>query len=396
MKSKSFIIILIIFVLLALISYFMYGRKPAETQAVKMGGKLLSDLDVNAMANLTLMDSKTRVRLTKGESIWQVEERHGFPADFTKLTELAKKLTKLKIGRSFAATEESLARLALLDPMDDDAPKEKAGTRIILKDNADKALADIIIGSARSSSAGSGGQYLRHSDSETVYLVDGSFQFLKTAPTDWLHKDVFDIDEEKVRTVTCFTADKANPLFTVLREAAGKAPQLVDPPENRTPDKNKIDQLVGALSPLKIDDVDGEPRKDAATAENEAGLRLVYTLFDGKTITVYPSKTGEADKERYLLRVRADYTPPPAAADSAPDKAPAEADQSAAGAQEAAAGESEGGKEETDEPSVDPATEAAEMNQKSAPWTFVVAKWQFESLITDLEGLLEKVAEEKN
>ncbi len=125
-----------------------------------MGDKLFADLPVNAVTSVTIADSEDRVVLVKGDKVWQVDGRSGYPADFDQLRELVVKLSRLKIGRSFPASTESLTRLSLMPPSTADT--SSTGKQITLTDASGKILADVILGQSRETdSEKGGGQYLK-------------------------------------------------------------------------------------------------------------------------------------------------------------------------------------------------------------------------------------------
>ena len=113
MKGKTFLILLVAAGVLVALSFFRFGGDN-HTGAVKMGDKLFADLPVNAVATITIADSENRVTLVKGNQMWQVEERSGYPANFDEIRDTVVKLSRLKIGRSFSGSSESLKRLSLM------------------------------------------------------------------------------------------------------------------------------------------------------------------------------------------------------------------------------------------------------------------------------------------
>ena len=142
-------------------------------------------------------------------------------------------------------------------------------------------------------------------------------------------------------------------------------------PAGRTVDSAKIDQVFDALAPLTLDDVragDGE----APAAESDQP-RLVYHLYDGRQITIFPASDG---KESYTLRVAAEDSTAPTQAASAVESQPAD--------EKAQAGETAAAATQT----------ARQLNEALRPWVFSLKKWQFDSFITQPESLLEAVKEE--
>ncbi|WP_054698835.1 hypothetical protein [Desulfosarcina cetonica] len=151
MKAKTFVILLMAAGLLAVVvALRLGGGKP--TGEMRMGDKLFADLPMDQVALVTIADAKHRVTLRQGETTWQVAERSGYPADFGALRDTVIKLSRLKIGRRFAGTPESLVRLSLMAPT---ATTDKGrGQSITLKDAQGKVLADVILGQVRKTEGG--------------------------------------------------------------------------------------------------------------------------------------------------------------------------------------------------------------------------------------------------
>jgi hypothetical protein len=384
MKGKTFFILLVAAGVLAALAFFRFGDQN-QTQDTTMGQKVFSDLPLNQVASITIADATQRVTLVKGEETWQVQERGGYPADFGELRDVVVKLSRLKIGRSFTGSPESLSRLSLLNPSAEESTGQ--GTQITLKDAADKILADVILGQVRQTDdGGSGGQYLKKTDGDTVYLVDGAFRFLKTDPADWLQDEILNIKADSVASVTCYAEGNTDPVFTLARPEKGKAPQLSPVPSGRRVDSAKIDQVFDAMSPLTLDDVesaDKHPKKDDAGAR-----RLVYQLYDGRRILLFPESD---DNEHYWVRVTAEETANETAIADTSDAAGA-ADEPAKAEQkdpaDAKVPEKQGGQDT-------PAVKTAQaINAELGAWVFSIKKWQFDSLITQADALLESAPDD--
>jgi len=371
MKGKTFLMLLVAAGVLLALWLFRSGEEKT-TGAVKMGEKLFVDLPVNAVARVTLADAENTVTLVKGDEVWQVDARSGYPADFDELRALVVKLSRLKIGRSFSGSSESLKRLSLLTPSASDA--SAGGKRITLEDASGKILADVIAGQSRDADSGEGGgQYLKKADADTVFLVDGDFRFLKTAPAQWLKKEILNINRVEVASVICYAGDPQTPVYTLSRPEKGKNPQMIPIPAERTADSAKIDQVFDALAPLTLDDV--RAVDDESPLADSGRTRLVYQLYDGRKITIFPEVDG---KDSFTLRVAAEDSDAKTQADGASESQPVE-EKAQAGAEEAAA----------------PAAKTArQLNEALNPWVFTVKKWQFDSFITQPEALLEEVKKE--
>jgi len=368
MKGKTFLILLLVAGLLAAVAMLNF-KSDGKSDGPRMGAKLLADLPVNQVAAVIIADGESRTTLEKGAAVWQVAERSGYPADFEALRDTVVRLSRLKIGRSFPGSAESLARLSLLAPSGSNASAR--GQQIILKDASGKILADLILGQTRSAeNGGSGGQYLKKADGDTVYLVDAAFRFLKTAPAEWLEKEILDIKSEKVRSVACFVGNGPDPVYVLARPKKGQDAELKPLPEGRRVDSARIDQVLDALAPLSLDDVqpaEGAPQASAGQS------RLVFRLYDGREITIYPSVD---DEERYTLRVAARQI----------------AVETEADGETAPQSESEDKPKETSDGKDAPVIKTApKINADLSPWRFSIKKWQYDSFVTHPESLLEEV-----
>lgn len=368
MKGKTFLILLVAAGVLAALSFWRLGGGK-HTGEVKMGAGLFPDLPVNQTAKVVIAGAGRRATLVKGDKVWQVKERGGYPADFTKLRDMVIKLSKLKIGRSFTGTPDTLARLSLLAPSASKAAGQ--GTRITLSDSAGKVLADVILGRTRKIEGGGiGGQYLKKAGTDTVYLVDRNFRFLKTSPAQWLKMKILNIKADDVASVTCFKGGAPTPAYTLSRPKKGATAQLMPLPKGRTADTAKIDQVLEALSPLNLEDVkasDGQP-----PTVGPSGSRLIYRLYDGRQISIYPEHNG---KVGYRVRVAAvaEASPPAAKTPGTPAKD----------------GKTKKGKGGAS--SSPPPPTAQQLNAELGPWVFTIKKWQYDSFITRPASLLKEV-----
>lgn len=372
MKAKTFLILLLAAGLLAALVVSRFGGE-TNTAETKMGNKLLADLPVNQVAAVTFADAENQTTLLKGGTMWRVEERSGYPANFDELRDTVVKLSRLKIGRSFAGSPESLVRLSLLAPADKDAAAR--GKQITLKDAAGKILADVILGKARQAEDGAGGgQYLRHVAGDTVFLVDGDFRFLNTTPAEWLRKEILNIKAESVETVTCYAGDNPVPVYTLSRPEKGQTARMSPAPQGRSVDTAKVDQVFDALAPLSLDDVHLATQPPTNLSDR---YQLDYRLYDGRLISIFPAFDG---KENYTLQVTAQETETQTMTDEKPAPTENVADSK---------------KEDLDNKVVAAALETAQqLNEALSPWIFSVKKWQFDSFITQPTSLLEALEKE--
>jgi len=377
MKGKTFVLLLVAAGLLAAISFLPFGGDGQKSENL-MGKKLLADLPVNDVTQITIIDSDSQVTMVKGETLWSVQERNNYPADFNELRNLVVKLSKLKIGRTFTGSKESIVRLSLSSPHATDA--EGKGRQITLSDTSGKVIADVIIGETRKTESGAeGGQYVKMGDREEVFLVDAGFPFLKTSPSQWLKKEVLNVKADEIYSVTCYAGNIDTPVFSLSRPEKGETAQLTPVPEGRTVNTSKIDQLFDALAPLTLDDVTAV--STAQQVEDTDRTRLVYRLYDGREISVFPTAV---DEEKYTVRLAArQVEPTPTAKADVEGKGPPPDEDNTVKQIE------DDGSEQASEFKT-----AQQIDEDVRSWLFTIKKWQFDSLVTQPEMLLEKVEKE--
>lgn len=389
MKPKTVISLLAVVLILAAASYFLLKDPSNDNQNGLMGAKFAKDLPINEIASITIHSPEQTVELEKGPAVWQVKNRFGYPADFSKISDLLKKIKRLKVGRTFEADNDVLGRQKLYDPKGNKAEKDQKGIRITLADESNKTISDLILGESRQGNS----QYIRHAAENTVYLVNDTFSFLEQDPANWLESEIINIDGQEVKAVNCYTQDSDKPLYSLQRPEIDKAPELVSPPEEGSVDSNKIDQVFQALSPLNLEDVSG-PSRDKNADLPKVSAHLEYHLYDGKIISVYPSAApGEKPEDsKYRVVLTAGYTQPETTPDLQTSEQGQEDEKNTNTDSKTAEDEDETGEKAPQSEAKSPEEvqkEALALNDKLKVWTFEIAKWQYDSFITTQEGLME-------
>ncbi len=298
-------------------------------------------LALDQVVEVVLEGGGKTCRLHKGPDHWQVKDRYDYCADFQRLTKLLRKIGRLKVGYSFAADRATLERLHLEGPPRSPTAK---GIRIIMRDANAKTIADLVIGRQRQAAGGSGGQFVRQTGQDTVYLVDETFHLLNPGPEYWIQDDLVSIQPGHIRQVEAYDAS-GNLVYRIDRPDPSRPAVLEDVPPGRKVSPAKIDQLFDALNPLKVADILGTAPAGAAK-----GPRLVFHLKGGTCCTVYLLAGKNNDLYRLLLH--------------------AEPCDRKSGARE------------------NPVSGCAALADP-AVWLYGVEKWQFESFFTTAEQLLE-------
>ena len=321
MKSKTLLVLFGVVALLAAVAAILLRPTGEDASRRPLGQKMLSDLPFEKIEKIRIVSSSETVTVEKKPDGWGIVEKSGYPADFSKISELVVKLRELKIGRRFTADEPVTDRLALHPPSAVGADPQKTATQLVLLDAEDRPLADLLIGSARESDRGFGGHYVMRTGQSTVLLVDRSFKYLSAAPSDWLRPEVVDLDSEEIESVAYRqggeAGEKGEKGYRISRPAKGEAWVLDGAGKDDVVDPGKAGRVAEALSPLMAEDVVPVDKAGVDASFSEAD-RFVYTTFGGRAYTVLLGASFTRDEESFTY-ARLTKMPAPGAAEE-PDE----------------------------------------------------------------------------
>lgn len=373
MKAKTLFIFLLILAVLTAAVILIIRPKAPERPGETLGTLLLEDLPVNEITSIGIEGPDGSVSLMIEKDGWVVENRFGYPADFSKITDLVRTLKEVKVGRQFEASEGTLKRLLLKAPGDPGASRENKGTRIVLKGENNQDLASILLGETRKME-GSGfpdGQYVRLGKDSKVYLIDKHFSPMDAHPSAWLDKSLAKVAAQDIRRIECLEMESGKILYELERSGKGRELGFRDlHPELRLK-KSSLDQLAGALASLQMEDV-VDPRTSLKSIGLEFPHRLEYHLFNGMVYRVFPRSECAKD-EACHLRLDVDYVKPASEVEEKTEVQPSE--------EKAVASEKTPEEYEL---------EAENLNKRFGPWTYVIPKWQHVAFITNFEQLLDQ------
>jgi len=372
MKTKTFVILLIsLGVLSGAVSLLIYSRD-TRSRSGEMGTYLLEQLPANEIASIVIETPVAAVSLKQQADSWIVEERFGYPADFSKISDLVRTLKEAKVGRKFDASEKVLKRLSMKSPDEAGVSNEKKGSRIRMADAEGKPVLDMVLGKTRNRDPQKGppdGQYIMLSNAPEIYLIDKILSPFESGPSEWLEKTPVDIDAGEIRKITSLGPDAATVRYAFERPGKGKDFALIDPSTDQNIKEPSLNRLANALSSLKIEDVETSANTLTSFAK-DALARLDYALFDGR---IYHVTLGKACSASVPCRIRleVDYQPPGTVKEGGDEKA------------------------NTNTPGEAAATEAKKENERLKPWIFTIPEWQYKAFFTRVEELREQKAEKK-
>ena len=304
MNRKQFIVLLAVVAVIAAAGWVVYQRGNSSWQQANqaIGGKLLPNLQVNDVAQISIQSATNRVIVEKTNGLWRVRERAGYPADFSRVSGVLTKLADLKIVQDEEIGPSQLGRFDLLPP---DAAAN-GGTEVEIKDQSGKTLASVLLGKVHSNQQGGGegwpdGRYVKTGSGQQVALISDPLDNIQPKPEDWLDKTFFRIQNPRMIEVTFPAATNS---WELTRSSATNNWELADAKPGEKLDSTKIESVTSPFDSPAFDDVRagaGAPgAADSVNVETFAGVNYAAKIWPAKDdnylMTVSVSAPGESAK----------------------------------------------------------------------------------------------------
>ncbi len=256
MNSKKILLLLVLAVVLLGVAFWSQStRKAAPPSAV--GRRVLSDLDLNAVASVEVAEDGTILRMHRKDDRWVATNAFDYPLDFGKLRERLLTLRNLRIGQVQRGMK---------------LPPEEV-TRVSLLDGNGNRLARLLLGAHRSREGGGGaggfgyttGRYVALENKDSVYLVKESLSEWNPDVEDWLDTRIFEsIASSDIRSIEL--RNPSGEHLVLSREDGQLSLQGLDE-EVESFNTGKSYSLESALSYLRFNNI-----ADPALTREETGI----------------------------------------------------------------------------------------------------------------------------
>jgi len=329
MNFKQTILLLAVLVIIGGAGAILLHHDSASwsNSAATTGSKVLPDFDLNTVAQLEIKSSSSDIHLVRKNGVWTVVERYGYPANFTQVGDLVRKLWDLKVAENVLAGPAQFGRLNLIEPAKD---AKDSGTVLELKDEQGQRLAALLLGKMfLKKSPGMPDEAQGYPAGRYVMALDGTqhpilvlenFIDVQTTPDAWLNHDFFKVENPQSISVRGAQSD-VNWVLTKEKKDSDWALYAAQPDEKL--DTAKASAATGALNGPAFADV--RPGSDQKDLSNPS--EVTVRTFDGFT---YQLKIGNAEGEQYPMTVAisADFPKErvPAADEKPQDKTKLDAD----------------------------------------------------------------------
>src|SRR5579863_8865159 len=143
MNRNQFSLLLFLVVVLGIAGLLVYNKQDdiGKSADPAIGRKLLPNLPINDVAQISLRQSTNELNLVKKDGTWRVRERNDYPANYSQISDFLIKAADLKIIQSEKVGASQLSRLELNPGQGTNAVLEVA-----FKGQNDKPLQSLLLG----------------------------------------------------------------------------------------------------------------------------------------------------------------------------------------------------------------------------------------------------------
>jgi hypothetical protein len=353
-------------ILLVAAGYFS-SRKAADENALSSNAYVLQELrgHVNDISALRFIGggNTTVVSLKKIGNAWVALNADNYPADVSKLRNYLVAMSESKIREAKTSVESSYGKLGV----EDIATSGAKG--LVLELDGLKSPVKLIIGSV--AGRGGDGAYVRKVGEKQSFLAGGQIRPEATVSA-WVQADIVHVPSSRVQQVQ-FTGPGTESLRVRKTLAADADWSVQDVPKGKEVSSASVgNELAGVLDSLRLEAVS----KTAPGQEDAASLRkAIISTFDGLMVEI---TSYEKDGKGYALfgaRVDADL-----AATAAEQAAQLQAENKTGATFDPAKFKAEQIAKIT--------AEAAEINARTAGWTYQLAMYKFASFKRSMKDML--------
>src|SRR5258706_15084038 len=100
MNRKQLTTLIVACVVLGVIGWMIYNKQSSDDSSdQQLGRKVFKDFPINDVERIAIRQGPAQVSLVKQNDIWTVQERSNYPANFSTISEVLRKLWELKVSQ---------------------------------------------------------------------------------------------------------------------------------------------------------------------------------------------------------------------------------------------------------------------------------------------------------
>lgn len=388
MRLKSFVILAGVTVVVAAAAIVVQTGTPSTTQ-VAAGEKLFPDLgtELNSVVRIDVAEHDKSFSVVREGDEWKLRDRAGYRVDPNVVKTVLSALVEMETVEAKTDKPASYSRVHVQDV----TAKDAKSLQLVLKNQAGKDVARLLIGKSRDSRTATGADrlYVRLPGEAQSWLVKSQLKVDKD-PTRWLDRKVADIARDRVIRVATSQPDGGRLVLAKDKPGEdGKFQIQGAVPEGMKPKSaGDLGAPAGGLSSLEFDDV--KRVADVDFAKKPVG-EAEYKTVDGLVVSI---RMSEVDGTVWaIVSASVDESVRPAASETAKSE-PAKPDTAAKPEGEAKPADDKAAEKKPEEPAkpaikpLDEVRKEAEaINARVQGWAYKLPSYavtQFQSKMADM------------
>jgi CHAT domain-containing protein/tetratricopeptide (TPR) repeat protein len=336
----------------------------AEAAAIEEIGNVLPSLAVEQIAKVLIRGDKGTVTILRGQGIWVITEKHGYPADLSTLHDLLVDLKELRDAQKLKIGPEQYGDYQLLVP--GNGGGKGSGTQVVFFGDDDRVLGTVLLGllhmrgqNGKPTPSGEtgmpDGRYILLPTTGRAVLARKTFSSVEGDPMGWIDKSFFEVED--IREASLQKGGEI--LWQVRRKTVDEDLELVgEIPLGKEANAAALSGIRSAFSWGSFDDVAAPSLTPEETGMDKATIFTAHE-FDGSIYRI--SVGGEAGSGGYYTQVAADY----------------------------------GNPTERGTDGVKTRQEIEEVADRVKGWTYIVSKYRVDSVLRTRDGLLRSTSRPK-
>lgn len=217
------------------------------------------------------------LKIVNRNGIWTIPSHYGYPADARdRLAQVSAAIISLRKDDVRSESPADHERCGVIDPLDVDRPGSRGrGTRVTIKGENERRLADIIIGLP--AEGHDGYRYVRLPGQRRTYVSRVGELPLSTAFGEWIDRDLLQVKSEDIDGIYIrrYSLDErtgrlGNRETTIIRKKGDGAWSVDGIRSNEVVDTERVNRLVASLIEMRIASVLPKPIGIAASLGGKA------------------------------------------------------------------------------------------------------------------------------
>ena len=299
MKGKQLAILFVSAGVVGAIGWTLFRGTQASWSSSAPGAHQVFNLKVNDVATIVIKSPESELHLVKKDTGWDVKERADYPAAYTQVSDLLRKLWDLKSVQEVKVGPSQMGRLNLVEP----GKGDKAGTLLDFQDKDGKRIAALLVGKEylKKGETGFGdsaaGRYVMPiTGGSGVSLVGDPLDDVIAKPEGWLKRDFFKIENPVSATLKGQSPDLQ---WKLTRDNVTAPWMLAEAKPDEKVDVSKVSSIGTILASPSFTDV---LAPDAKPADNGLDKPSVLTCSTSDHFD-YVLKIGKQTGESYPVMV---------------------------------------------------------------------------------------------